>query len=184
MTNADFYKHNGCYTEGFLSDKEHFNGVLLLLREPNTKEADGFWFKDGTTGNLALYQNKFNIYLEYLEGTYDLADCAFANIRPQNGEAFASKAYKELQPYEKCERYEELVKACGNSKLKYVFTCSDIFDAICKTKEIKPSLYSKIQYKDVGKKFRMVEIDGITIYEIYHPSYRKYPEHPGEDFNK
>lgn len=185
--NMDFEKHNDEYTEGYLSDKEHFNGVLFLLREPHT---DGeiqkeFWFKKSLINNshqrsFSLYKNKFNIFLKYLNGNYNLSDCAYANIRPDNGERTRSEDYNKMKDEQLFDRFEAIVKICDN-KIKYVFTCYDIFDAIKNYGKGTLCDTEGITYKKSNKNKRVMKLGDIIVYEIYHPSYTKYPKEPDYD---
>ena len=50
----EFHKNSkGEYTEGFLGEPENFNGIVFLLREPNTggKPAEEFWVKEVLTNS-------------------------------------------------------------------------------------------------------------------------------------
>lgn len=181
MSNNKFKKYNNEYIEGFLSDKEHFNGVLFLLREPNADDQTEFWFKQSLENNstqksFTLYKNKLNIYLGYLDGNYKLSDCAYANIRPSNGENHTSNEYNDLSNSDKYNRFLNILDCC-DGKVKYVFTCDDIFKAICEENNIdlNEAEISNIRYirSNVRKKF--IKLNGITIFDIYHPSYTKYP---------
>jgi hypothetical protein len=181
MSNNEFKKYNNEYIEGFLSDKEHFNGVLFLLREPNAPKQTEFWFKkslenNSTQRSFTLYKNKFNIYLGYLEGNYKLSGSAYANIRPSDGENYTSKKYKELSNSNKYSKFLDILNCC-DGKVRYVFTCNDIFKAICEMNNIDPNKTesSNIIYRKSNVRKRFVKINGITIFDIYHPSYTKYP---------
>lgn len=186
MSKIDFEKYNNEYIEGFLTDREHFNGVLFLLREPNTDKQTEFWFKkslknDSSQRSFRLYRNKFNIYLEYLGGNYNLSECAYANVRPIDGENYKSDEFKKLNNQQIFERFKYILDCCG-SKVKYVFTCNDIFSAICEENklqqdEIKESI---IQYRKSNVRKRYIEFNGVIVFEIYHPSYTKYPKRVNE----
>lgn len=190
MENKAFHKYKNEYIEGFLSDKAHFNGVLFLLKEPNSngKEQCEFWFRNGLLDSttleknskraFTLYKNKFNIYLGYLKGNYNLYDCAYANIRPSNGKSAESKEYKNLKDNDKYNRFLSIVEECEN-KIEYVFTCYDIFDALLKEGDGKLLNVQGIEYHNSNGSIltkRVMEINGIIVYEIYHPSYTKYPK--------
>lgn len=181
MSNNEFKKYNNKYIEGFLSDKEHFNGALFLLREPNTSNQTEFWFKkslenNSTQRSFILYKNKFNIYLGYLDGNYKLSDCAYANIRPSDGEKYASDKYNDLSNSDKYNKFLDVLDYC-DGKVKYVFTCNDIFKAICEMNNIGPNKTetSNIRYRKSNVRKKLVTLNGITIFDIYHPSYTKYP---------
>lgn len=172
----------GEYIEGYLSNKENFNGVLFLLREPNTKGKiqEEFWFKNSLEKNIhqrsfSLYKNKFNIYLKYLNGEYNLSDCAYANIRPTDGEKRKSDKYNKINNKDILNRFMSIVKACDN-KVKFVFTCYDIFDALKEAPNSQSVEGFGIKYRKSDKTKRVMCIENITVYEIYHPSYTKYPK--------
>ncbi len=170
------------YIEGYLSDKEHFNGVLFLLREPHTngETQKEFWFKKSLINNshqrsFSLYKNKFNIFLKYLNGNYNLSDCAYANIRPSDGDSTKSENYNKLDDSFIFDRFISIVDDCEN-KIKYVFTCYDIFDAIKNCSKSELCDITGIKYKKSNKNKRVMRFNNIIIYEIYHPSYTKYPK--------
>lgn len=178
------------YIEGYLSDKEHFNGVLFLLREPNTKgkRQKEFWFKNSLEKNsrqrsFSLYKNKFNIYLKYLNGEYNLSDCAYANIIPTDGKKSKSDKYRKINNENIRNRFISIVNECNN-KIKFVFTCYDIFDALKETENSQPVEGMGIKYRKSDKTKRVIRIGNITVYEIYHPSYTKYPKEKSYDNDK
>lgn len=186
MSEIDFEQYNNEYIEGFLTDKEHFNGVLFLLREPNTDKQTEFWFKksletDSSQRSFRLYKNKFNIYLEYLGDNYNLFDCAYANIRPLDGKNYKSDEFKKLNNQQLFNKFQNILDCCG-AKVKCVFTCNDIFNAICEENKIEQNEIkeSSIRYRKSKVRKRYIELNEVTVFEIYHPSYTKYPKRINE----
>ena len=186
MNCIGFEHYDNKYIEGFLTDREHFNGVLFLLREPNTDKQTEFWFKKSLENNSSqrsfrLYKNKFNIYLEYLGNDYNLIECAYANIRPFDGENHKSDEYEKLGNSKIYNRFQYVLNCCG-SEVKYIFTCNDIFNAICEENKIEQNEIkeSSIRYRKSNVRKKYIEINGVTVFEIYHPSYTKYPKRINE----
>lgn len=134
------FKQNdkGEYIEGYLSNKENFNGVLFLLREPNTngKIQKEFYFrkclyKEENNSAMNFYTDYFRNILACLPEDKELKDCAYANIIPDHGMTSKSKEYKSLSNEERVARFESLL----NKKTKIIFVCKEEFDSIRK-KEI------------------------------------------------
>ena len=145
--------------EGLL-DKEGalFNGIVFLMREPNTggKKAEDFWFRKclhetvspAYEGNFNTYYNKFVRLLSYIyPGTCEdarrneLEHCAYFNLRPDGGNAQMSEPYIMLRgDADSCSfRFEEILKYCKKrirdehkSGTLHIFTCWDIVDALQK----------------------------------------------------
>ena len=133
--------------EGFLGDD--FNGVIFLLREPNTDgdEADSFWFKnclkdtipkgkDKKTyrGNYQKYEDKFNMMLQCIEPDKELGQAAYFNLRPGSGGPERTHEYRchLRDPKYVADRFGEILKYCkpkATDNYLYIFTCSDILDA-------------------------------------------------------
>ena len=103
----EFHKNNnGEYTEGFLGEPENFNGIVFLLREPNTggEPAEEFWFKkvlnDSENYHKSLessnkeksktanskrdatkFRNRFSEMLEFIDHKEnDLKNSVFCNV--------------------------------------------------------------------------------------------------------
>ncbi|MCR4615620.1 MAG: hypothetical protein K5756_05675 [Clostridiales bacterium] len=198
--------------EGFLGDD--FNGVIFLLREPNTDgdEADSFWFKnclkdtipngkDKKTyrGNYQNYENKFvrllsYIYqdtsVEYLLSKLKLS--AYFNLRPGSGGAKRTHEYDSHlhdKDYVK-DRFDEILKYCkpkAKDKCLYIFTCSDISDALQEYGIIHDlTKMNGVTYKRGKQNYPKILIHfkhhglNIHIYAIYHPSYPSYIYERGE----
>ena len=174
--------------EGYLSSKETFNGVLFLLREPNSSEQKRFWFKDcmekEEKGSLSdesgvskrqytKYKKIFERLLEYT-GIEGLQNCAYANIKPDSGCNVVSAEYKTITNDEKADRIDSLFKACNP---KVAFVCGDMFDALISKRNMQYSTGEGIRYNKT--RLRKGSYNGIAIFETYHPSYRgSYPERP------
>lgn len=185
---SNFAEYNGKPIEGYLSDKEHFNGVLFLLREPNTDKQNEFWFKRSLEENrkqrsFSLYKNKFNIMLSYLPEKYLLKDCAYANIRPLNGGKVKSVDYINEKEISIFNRFNEIINCCDN-RVKFVFTCYDIFNSILNNSNGVLTNENGIEYNKVKDRKRVLKYNGITIFEIYHPSYTKYPKKADNEYKQ
>lgn len=167
----------GEYIEGYLSDKEHFNGVLFLLREPNTNGEiqKEFYFrkclyKEEINSTMDFYADYFNNILSCLPENKKLKDCAYANIIPDHGMPTKSDKYKSLSNEERVERFESLL----NKETEIIFVCQEEFDSIRKMKKIKSQENCGIKYSNKPNSKRKLHYnDRIIIYEIYHPSYIK-----------
>lgn len=168
-----FAEKNGKYIEGYFSDKENFNGILFILREPNTKNQGEFFFRNKLLeGKKNNYINIFQKLIESVDGSKDIKDAAFANIRSNDGEGKISNAYTKISKDDKAERVKDLISCCGAKK---VFICWDVYNSV-----LNSDLFGeKVECNNDGicysnnrqkRKFIIKEND-IEIYEIYHPSY-------------
>lgn len=166
---------NGEYIEGYLSDKEHFNGVLFLLKEPNTNGEiqNEFYFrkclyKEENNSTIDSYVKYLRQILSNLSVNRNLENCTYANMIPYCGMHKESEKYKKLSNKERVERFESLL----NDKTDIVFVCRNEFDAIIKEKNIEWKENCGIKYSNKPNSKRMLQYsDKITVYEIYHPSY-------------
>ena len=186
MIDAFSKNSNDEYIEGYLSDKENFNGVLFLLKEPNTNdgEQESFWFKDGLEGKIpnskskrvhTLYKNKFEQLLDYI-GFSGISSCAYANIIPNRGFKSESSEYKSLCEEFRYNRFKKLIETCNP---QIVFLCTKDFEAIIKIEKgkeyIEPIENEGIQYSNNKQKRAIHYKDSkndLRVYEIYHPGYR------------
>lgn len=123
--------------EGFLAkDGVQFNGVVFLMREPNTggEKADRFWFKDclmnpipkdkderAYQGNFTTYKNKFVRLLSYVypkkekdERICEMEHCAYFNLWSESGYAQMSEDYIALRDDQNdCRfRFEQILAYC------------------------------------------------------------------------
>ena len=180
--------------EGFLGDD--FNGVIFLLREPNTdgKEADSFWFKNCLNntipkdknkgeykGNFEKYRKKFEMMLQYLEPAKELGQAAYFNLRPGSGgpeKTYEYDLHLHSQEYVK-NRFHEIIDYCkpkAKDRCIYLFTCCDIANALpkhgiirCLTK--RNGITFKRKEKEYPRDLIQFEYDGLNvyIYAIDHP---------------
>lgn len=191
--------------EGFLGNV--FNGVIFLLREPNTENADSFWFKNclnntipegkdekAYKGNFDKYKKKFETMLKYIGASAKLNQAAYFNLRPGSGGAEKTHAYDfhlRNRDYV-AHRFDAILDYCkpkAKDKCLYVFTCSDILDALLKNRPqnqiLKTYPYEMLEEQKKGgvlfsygreshRRILCKTNDGfqITIFEIHHPSAR------------
>lgn len=178
----------GKYTEGFL-DKEKFNGVVFLLKEPNSRgePANDFWFKkvihneDNFISKLTKIEDKIaatkypNYFKKCLRqiglNDEELKYCVYMNIYPYSGEEQASRNYQKflMNFDEKSERW----KVIENLRPEVIFTCKDIYNRIKTVLNISVSDEKNgIKYKDKTLSYFETKIGNtITrIYAIYHPT--------------
>ena len=178
--------------EGFLGND--FNGVIFLLREPNTENADSFWFKHclnntipegkdkkAYKGNFKKYKNRFQAMLTYVFPGSDkeLRHAAYFNLRPDAGNRSKTKEYDERSKDSDyvTKKFNNIIDYCEKrhvGKLT-VFTCSDIFKKLTECYDI-PKDSDGVDYGEYGKKesfkFKLPDHPGtqIKVYEIIHPS--------------
>ena len=179
-----FAKNGKCqYIEGYISTETEFNGVLFLLKEPNTDDQRGFWFKECfyhdydqicAKRTFTRYKTVFNKLLTYSESGLKLKNCAYANIKSYNGKNRESSEYRKLSYAEKLNRLDSLIDACHP---KFIFICQDLFDTLIMINKISP-LYNGVTYKGGSIQKRKCYYKSIPVYEIYHPSYWRigYPD--------
>lgn len=207
MCRANCYEiplKDGKPLEGYLGDKEHFNGVLFILREPNSggKSADKFWMWKvahgktcGMTGTAlgTRYQNRFSEMLKAIVmEPNDLKNAAYVNVHPEHGSSTVSNAYQDIP---RKQLGEIAVAKCLSLNANTVFTCPDIYEGMkkCLTEEYRGGTLverennSKFCYRRKGKpvqmsKFTFCGVCGweITVYQILHPS-RSSRLFPAED---
>ncbi len=156
-----------------------FNGVLFLLREPNSYgekviETDNEWISkvlnSEKTKNADKYRKAFSSLLNSI-GYNDktLFNCAFDNINPNGGKSGVGDEYGSLN---KAKRALSII---DEIKPKYVFTCLDIYHAI--KQYLIDSHIDYIESKDgiVYKRGRKNKIEfnysnrKIELFQIYHP---------------
>ena len=174
--NKGFYVNNGVVIEGYLSDESYFNGILFLLREPNSENQTSFWFKDCLKAEPSdtiskrtrtKYINTFERLLSYAGKDYKLKECAYANVIPYKGERTVSTIYKALDNDTKADRFLSLVNECHPT---HAFVCSDMFDALKNCGKLHGNLCG-VDYESRGKKrCALYDNSTIKVYEIYHPA--------------
>lgn len=149
----EFHKNSkGDYTEGFLGEPENFNGIVFLLREPNTggKPAEEFWFKEvlknsenyhkalessntdkkkiaNSKRDATKFRKRFTEMLESIGYKEDnIKDSVFCNVNPESGGKSLSEEYKiaikNNKPQEMARHFTSLKDEIT------VFTCVDIYD--------------------------------------------------------
>lgn len=173
-------------------DKSNFNGVLIILRESHKDEED--WTisseeiekkSDKWIGNVlnvneeldkslnrkekitvTKFRNRFAEMLKFIgeNGEYSIANIAFTNINLKGGGASVGKDYLEiLKNYD----FDELINGIEN--LKYIFTCTEIFEKLRKKWNVTETReFDGIKYGNRQK--RTFDYNNIRVYEIYHPS--------------
>lgn len=160
----------------------NFNGVLFLLREPNSdgksvEESDNIWISKvlnfEETKNANKYRKSFYSLLQSIGLNYaNLPDCAFDNIKPNGGKASISVEYKKFSRQDKAKYAFLLI---DEIKPSHIFTCSDIYDAIKQY-----LIYNHVHYREtnegiVYRRGKKNKIDftynnkDIQIFYIYHP---------------
>lgn len=164
--------------EGFLDDT-FFNGVIFLLREPNTGKENKqteFWLKKRLTGNYAYndaamdkaqirndkraytkYRNRFHAMLTYVYTGSDkeLRHAAYFNLRPDAGEISRSKEYSERAKDSDyvTKKFKSIVDYCKSRTYGglTVFTCSDIFEILAECYLLKSIERDGVDYGKRGK---------------------------------
>ncbi len=164
---------------------ENFNGVLFLLREPNSNEkpvdkTDNKWISQVLTFQQIKSANRYRkTFLSLLKSIQleneALPHCAFDNIKPDGGASTASKKYWEICL--KC-KIKRTLSIFDEIKPSYVFTCLDIYAAI-KSYLISNHInftesdgITYIRRKRLINKHKLTFIyDGrkIQVFQIYHP---------------
>lgn len=197
MCRADCYEiplKDGKPLEGYLSDKEHFNGVLFILREPNSGgiPADTFWMRKvaygktcGMTGTArgTRYQNRFSEMLKAIGmEPNDLKNAAYVNVHPEHGSSTVSNAYQGIP---RKQLGEIAVAKCLSLNANTVFTCPDIYEGMKEylTEEGSGGTLAeqvnnlKFCYQRKGEPVQMSRFTfcgacgwEITVYKILHPS--------------
>ena len=161
-------------------DKTKFNGILILLREPHDEknisnasgalEGNKIWFQEIISNNVrrtrqeSRYRNRFIEMISYC-GEREIENIAFANIKLQGGGSNASSEYWEK---DRKAAFNAIIEEIGKENLRYIFVLPEIFKLVANEKSVE-IINSGIKYKGQEPK-RRVRIDGITYYEILHPS--------------
>lgn len=164
---------------------ENFNGVLFLLREPDSggervSSEDNSWISNVLNCKPVVneydaekYRKAFSAMLNFIghEST-GLSRTAFDNIYPYSGEASMSEDYRRLKSRDKSNRAFQII---DDIKPEYIFTCYDIYNALKEDLNKKNINYVEnhngLTYKRGQKKYLKLEYNNrqLSIYEIYHP---------------
>lgn len=190
-TNCGFEKY-----EGYVGNKEDFNGVIFYLREPNTEgnEAEEFWFKRiiidkekyykeleeakcekiETDKRIASkFENRFNEMFEQLGLTdKQLKNVVYCNLHSDSGENSATNEYREKLT-NAANKLKIIVENMDKEEL-IVFTCKDIFDELCRAWNVKERYEDGLKYNNKKECLQyfshVIGNKKITVYEILHPS--------------
>lgn len=196
----EFHKNKkGEYTEGFLGKPENFNGIVFLLREPNTggEPAEEFWLKEVLTNSENYHKalessntkkaditrskrastkfiNRFTEMLEFSgHKKDDIYNSVFCNIKPENGEKVVGEKYEEEL---ESSKLKEMILYFASLKDEItVFTCFDIYDDLLELDNIKHKEdETGLKYKSKVSSSRCFKGEigkaKIKVYEIVHPS--------------
>ena len=161
---------------------DNFNGVLFLLREPNSNgkkvtRNDNDWISKvldfKKTKNADKYRKTFISLLKSIGySDKNLHDCAFDNINPTGGKSSIGDEYRHFSVHDKANRALSIIDEISP---KYVFTCLDIYNAIKQYLIDSQTNYIEsidgIVYKR-GKKNKIEFIynnNKIQLFNIYHP---------------
>jgi len=146
--------------------KENFNGIVFLLREPNTggEDTKEFWFRevtedfdgyykklknDGVSNQkistskkaASLYKKSFNLLLKQIgSSNKKLTETGYYNLFPGRGNSTVSPDYKSFVKDEgNVYRKVEAIITEMPSKEYTIFTVNDIFDklASCDLQDMK-----------------------------------------------
>ncbi len=178
----EFFKNNtGEEIEGYLSTKDNFNGIVFLLREPNSKKPTDFWFKNVLDGTVvgqtpSKYKNRFQQMLiaaglAHENAALDvLKNAVYCNIHPEFGENSATRSFHK----KKRDRSKLFLDDFPRKhKELTIFTLWDIFDIFLEHLEPLEAISKKgLEYSNTRKRCFQATKDGckITVYEIIHPS--------------
>lgn len=177
--------------EGFLGDEEKAD-ILFVLREPNDKQPNKFWFKEILSGDYKYANNdkgkekRAATKYKHILGSFaksfgtDLKNCAYINLNPKSGGNERSPKYytmlKAINLKAISKEDEKVKKECKNRigiikkiKPKYVITTFDIFYELAKYfgKEEKMVRFSKYN----GREIKSFEYNGTNFIGFYHPCY-------------
>lgn len=199
----EFHKNNkGEYTEGFLGEPENFNGIVFLLREPNTggEPAEEFWLKEVLTNpenyhkalessntdkkkianskrDATKFRKRFSEMLEFIDHKEDdLKNSVFCNVNPKSGGKTLSKEYKEAM---KNGKPQEMALYFASLKDEItVFTCVDIYKKLFESDNTKIDIIEQKKGFIYNRKpldcfIGKIDNKKITVYAIYHPSSRE-----------
>lgn len=132
----DINKFKGSFCkDGYLTDKEHFNGVLFILKESNTagraEVNNTFWFRDCEGAKRwNLYRNSMVAYLKnYIGEDIDYRECAYMSFNKRGG--YGSCNDKQLTGY--VEKYHSFIKnQIEIIKPRYIICCGAgiVFDLV------------------------------------------------------
>lgn len=194
---CDFYKNKEKdYIEGFLGDKENFNGVVFMLKEPDHKQVKAgdedkrfFWFKrvvydekyyeDDLPKNeittkkrvATAFKSRFCQMLQVvgLNEKDDLKNTVFCNVHPEWGGVVVTEEYKKTRKENVTNKMEVLVEQCirkQNRMSLTIFTCRDIY------------MILKCKYTNEG--YDVSELDGLTYSKGKNPERKRIIINTGE----
>lgn len=131
-------------------------------------EGNRKWFyevmrEDHFNFKISAYRNRFKEMLLTCRREPNIASMAFTNIKLTSGGKSASRDYWII---EKASIASEIIKRVNPDT---VFILSEIFNSIIPDNAV---IEADVKYKD-KKPLRKAVVNGITYYEIYHPSYRR-----------
>ena len=122
-----------------------------------------------------------------------LKQCAFINLYPYDGKAYAGKSSgyqstlralkgkadgRTAELTELVERRRELFRNLGESSIECVLTVPEVYELLTHGKTDEYSFYLNLAYgKGKLKSFRRSTVDGIAVYEFWHPSCVKISYH-------
>lgn len=184
--------------EGYVGNKEEFNGIIFYLREPNTegKKVRDFWFQQIILNKEKYYnesektnckkikvdkmiaskfENRFSEMFKQLGMTdKTLKDVVYCNVHSDFGEKGITYEYTEAL---NCatQKLETIIGNIEKDEL-IIFTCKDIFDELCgpcswKIEKIYDNGLKYNKRKDNMHYFcHIINGKKITVYEILHPS--------------
>ncbi len=183
--------------EGYLDDR--FNGVVFLLKEPNTEDAKIFWFKEVCTRERAekyfinpiekdpkkiraskVTATKFRNTFEKLLAEKCTAVCedialehsVYLNLCPFKGEKTESTAYSKA--IRALDQDSEIIRIISQLEPAVVFVHKDIYEKLLQIYKGRPVADSIVYKNKTLSLCCECEIHGQTcrIYGIYHPSAR------------
>ncbi len=161
---------------------KNFNGVLFLLREPNSNgkpvpEYDNEWITKVLNfeqeKNANKYRKTFCFLLNSLYLKNDsLPNTAFDNIKTDGGLSRCSHDYKDIKIEDKGTK---AIKIIDEINPTFIFACLDIYDAIKKQLSSKGIDYIEsngLKYRKGVKNKITYKYNGRTLelFQIYHPS--------------
>lgn len=161
---------------------DNFNGVLFLLREPNSNgkkvtRNDNNWISKvlnfEKTKNADKYRKTFISLLNSIGySDNNLPNCAFDNINPTGGKSSTGDEYRHFSVHDKANRALSIINEISP---KYVFTCLDIYNDIKQYLIDSQTNYIESNDGIVYKRGKRNKIEfsynnnKIQLFNIYHP---------------
>lgn len=180
--------------QGYIGDKDNFNGVIFLLRESHTEEVKEFWFwhivneKDRYFERLredpnirrnkisaAKFENRFKEILKQIgKAEDDIHNIMFWNLNSKGGGSSVSGEYKELLPEAAAIVEGKIRNIDANQREIIIFTCSDIYGCLRKSWNVESEKEGNGLCYSNGKQLSGFECElekrRVKVYEMYHPS--------------